>query len=74
MHMHMSQVILSTNVAETSLTIDDVTMVVDSGRVKEASYDALNGAGQLLETWAARALDMHMKHADAHAHAFAVAL
>ena len=50
----LPQVILATNVAETSLTIDDVTVVIDSGRVKEASYDALNSAAQLLETWAAR--------------------
>ena len=48
------KVILSTNVAETSLTIDDVTVVLDSGRVKEASYDALNATAKLEETWAAR--------------------
>lgn len=29
------QVVLSTNVAETSLTIDDITVVIDSGRVKQ---------------------------------------
>lgn len=48
------KIILSTNVAETSLTIDDVTIVIDTGRVKESSYDALNASAQLLETWAAR--------------------
>ena len=32
------KVILATNVAETSLTIDDVTVVIDTGRVKQASF------------------------------------
>jgi HrpA-like RNA helicase len=34
------KVVLSTNVAETSITIDDVVCVVDAGRVKEERYDA----------------------------------
>ena len=50
----LRKVIISTNVAETSLTIDDVTVVIDSGRVKQSSYDALNAAAQLVETWAPR--------------------
>ena len=49
------KVILSTNVAETSVTIDDVTVVVDSFRVKEAQFDALNGVGRLVETWTSQA-------------------
>mmetsp|Transcript_17017 Transcript_17017/g.59242 ORF Transcript_17017/g.59242 Transcript_17017/m.59242 type:complete len:746 (+) Transcript_17017:44-2281(+) len=36
----MIKVILATNVAETSVTIDDVTFVVDTGRVKELNYNA----------------------------------
>jgi ATP-dependent RNA helicase DHX57 len=34
-----SQIVLSTNVAETSLTIDDVTYVVDIGRQREMGFD-----------------------------------
>jgi HrpA-like RNA helicase len=33
------KIILSTNIAETSLTIDDVSVVIDTGMVKEKVYD-----------------------------------
>jgi HrpA-like RNA helicase len=33
------KMILSTNIAETSITIDDIIVVIDSGRVKEKTYD-----------------------------------
>ena len=35
---HQVKIILSTNIAETSVTIDDVTVVVDSGRVKMIDF------------------------------------
>jgi len=42
------KVIVSTNVAETSLTIDGVTLVVDSGLARVARYDAHRGINTLL--------------------------
>ena len=42
------KVIVSTNVAETSLTIDGVRVVVDSGLAKVARYDANRGVNQLM--------------------------
>ncbi|KAI5461181.1 P-loop containing nucleoside triphosphate hydrolase protein [Mariannaea sp. PMI_226] len=49
------KVVVATNVAETSITIDDVVVVIDSGKVKETSFDAVNNMRKLEETWASRA-------------------
>lgn len=46
--------ILSTNIAEASLTIDDVVFVVDCGKVKEKSYDHNSRISQLKVSWIAR--------------------
>jgi ATP-dependent RNA helicase DHX57 len=42
-------------VAETSITIDDIVAVIDTGRVKETSYDPSNNMRKLEEVWASRA-------------------
>lgn len=49
------KVVVATNVAETSITIDDIVAVIDSGKVKETSFDATNNMRKLEETWASRA-------------------
>ncbi|KIH45441.1 helicase protein [Ancylostoma duodenale] len=48
------KVILSTNIAEASLTIDDVVFVVDCGKVKEKTYDHTSRISQLKVTWIAK--------------------
>lgn len=49
------KVIAATNVAETSITIDDIVAVIDTGRVKETRYDSLSNMVILDEVWASRA-------------------
>ena len=49
------KVIAATNVAETSITIEDVVAVIDTGRVKETSFDPQNNMVKLEEVWASRA-------------------
>ncbi|XP_074651789.1 putative ATP-dependent RNA helicase DHX34 [Tubulanus polymorphus] len=47
--------IVSTNIAETSVTIDGVRFIVDSGKVKEMSYDPKYKMQRLQEFWISRA-------------------
>src|SRR5210317_340151 len=45
------KIVLSTNIAETAVTIDDVVCVLDGGRHKEKSFDAYTGVATLQATW-----------------------
>ncbi|KAM4627481.1 putative ATP-dependent RNA helicase DHX34 [Polymixia lowei] len=47
--------IISTNIAETSVTIDGVRFVADSGKVKEMSFDPKAKMQRLQEFWISRA-------------------
>ncbi|KAI5759599.1 DHX34 [Gulo gulo luscus] len=47
--------ILSTNIAETSVTIDGIRFVVDSGKVKEMGYDPQAKLHRLQEFWISQA-------------------
>ncbi|KAG8880465.1 hypothetical protein FRB97_000766 [Tulasnella sp. 331] len=49
------KVVVATNVAETSITIPEVVYVIDSGKVKEVSYDVDAGLSKLTETWVSKA-------------------
>ncbi|KAH8547643.1 P-loop containing nucleoside triphosphate hydrolase protein [Umbelopsis sp. PMI_123] len=55
MPKNVRKIVAATNVAETSITIDGVIYVIDSGRVKETQFDASTNMMRLIETWASRA-------------------
>ncbi|KAK8363618.1 hypothetical protein V6Z11_A03G176800 [Gossypium hirsutum] len=48
------KIVLTTNIAETSITINDVVFVLDCGKAKETSYDALNNTPCLLPSWVSK--------------------
>ncbi|KAF8083144.1 hypothetical protein N665_0790s0007 [Sinapis alba] len=49
------KIVLATNIAESAVTIDDVVYVIDSGRMKEKSYDPYNDVSTLESSWVAKA-------------------
>ncbi|EPQ60243.1 P-loop containing nucleoside triphosphate hydrolase protein [Gloeophyllum trabeum ATCC 11539] len=49
------KIVVATNVAETSITIDDIVYVIDAGKVKETEYDHDSGLTKLVEKWVTRA-------------------
>ena len=54
-HPNIRKVILATSIAETSITIDDVIYVVDTGRTKASDYDLETQGKCLLPTYISRA-------------------
>lgn len=46
---------IATNIAETSITINDIVYVINAGKAKEKSYDALNNIACLFPTWISKA-------------------
>lgn len=49
------KIVLSTNIAETSVTIEDVVYVIDTGKHRERQHDALRGISSLKEVFVSRA-------------------
>ncbi|CAG9865213.1 unnamed protein product [Phyllotreta striolata] len=52
---NLRKVILSTNIAETSVTIADVVFVIDVGKVKEKCFDSYNKVSSLQTRWVSQA-------------------
>ena len=55
------KVVVATNIAETSVTIDDVRYVIDTGRAKEMGYDSTRGLSVLADAWISRAASMQRR-------------
>ncbi|XP_028140776.1 putative ATP-dependent RNA helicase DHX57 isoform X1 [Diabrotica virgifera virgifera] len=55
------KIVLSTNLAETSITIDDCVFVIDSGKMKEKRFDPNRNMESLETTWVTRANALQRK-------------
>lgn len=51
----LRKIICATNIAETSITVEDITVVIDTLRAKEMGYDALNRSSILEECFISQA-------------------
>ncbi|KAJ8969048.1 hypothetical protein NQ314_001948 [Rhamnusium bicolor] len=55
------KIVLSTNLAETSVTIDDCVFVIDSGKMKEKHFDPNRNMESLETVWVTRANALQRK-------------
>ena len=49
------KIVVATNIAETSVTIEDIRYVIDTGRQKEMRYDSERGLSCLEDCWVSKA-------------------
>lgn len=55
------KIVLSTNIAETSVTIDDCVFVIDSGKMKETRFNSNQNMASLETCWVSRANAMQRR-------------
>eukprot|EP00249_Psilotum_nudum_P014976 c25101_g1_i1 orf=2-2593(+) len=53
--INMRKIVLATNIAETSVTIDDVVYVVDTGKIKEKQFDPSRNMTTMRVQWTSKA-------------------
>lgn len=54
-HKGTRKIVIATNIAETGITIPDITCVIDAGKHKESRFDARRQLSKLVETFISRA-------------------
>ncbi|XP_053396236.1 putative ATP-dependent RNA helicase DHX57 [Mercenaria mercenaria] len=57
----VTKIVIATNIAETSITIDDICFVIDTGKMKEKRYDSTKGMESLDTVWVSRANALQRK-------------
>uniref|UniRef100_A0A4W4FLM5 RNA helicase n=1 Tax=Electrophorus electricus TaxID=8005 RepID=A0A4W4FLM5_ELEEL len=45
------KIVIATNIAETSITVDDVVYVIDGGKIKETHFDTQNNISTMAAEW-----------------------
>ncbi|KAK7363934.1 hypothetical protein VNO77_06099 [Canavalia gladiata] len=58
---NIRKVVIATNIAETSITIDDVIYVIDSGKHKENRYNPQKKLSSMVEDWISQANAMQRR-------------
>lgn len=48
-HTNATTIVLSTNIAETSITVNDIVYVIDTGKVKQTQYNSITDISTLTE-------------------------